>query len=185
MPWTKQCHSSLTQIGLTMNKKSALALLSMSLLVGTAYADDTGVWPNVKISGFGTGALTMSNSDDAEFARPNQASGVKHDARTGVDSNIGLQADVTFNPTFSLTGQGLVRKDAQDDFGAELSLAFVKAKLTDDLSIRLGRIFVPAFMFPNTAMSAMPIPCCGHQSSYIRKSSSIISMGPTSITGSR
>ena len=68
---------------------------------------------SVRISGFGTGALTWTNTDKAEFGRPNQASGATKDVTTGVDSNLGLQADYPINSWLSVTGQGLVRKDAQ------------------------------------------------------------------------
>jgi hypothetical protein len=126
-----------------MNKRLLAALLAFPL-ASSVYAQEAG--PTVKVSGFGTGALTASNTDDAEFGRANQVRGVKKDVRTGVDSNLGLQADVVVNSWLSLTGQGLVRKDAQDDFGAEATLAFAKARINDELSIRVGRMGVPVFM---------------------------------------
>lgn len=129
-----------------MNKKFAITLLTMPLFVSTAYADDSSPLSNVKISGFGTGAVTRTSTDDAEFRRPNQATGAKRDWDTGVDSNIGLQADLPLNAMFSVTGAGIVRKDAEDGFGGELTMAFIKAKITDNLSIRAGRVFLPAFM---------------------------------------
>ena len=55
-------------------------------------------------------------------------------ARPGVDSNFGVQATVGVNQWLSFTAQGLVRKDAEDDFGAELAWAFAKAKVSDNLS---------------------------------------------------
>jgi hypothetical protein len=126
-----------------MNKRIiAATLLALPLAVSTAYAQDSGV----RISGFGTGALTWTNSDQAEFSRPNQATGAKKDLTTGIDSNLGLQADYAINSWLSVTGQGLVRKDAEDDFGAELSWAFAKAKINDELSVRAGRIGLPVFM---------------------------------------
>jgi hypothetical protein len=129
-----------------MNKRLLATLLAFPLVISSAHAQEAGNGPGIKVSGFGTGALTMSNTDDAEFGRANQARGVKKDARTGVDSNLGLQADVTINNWLSLTGQGLVRKDAEDDFGAEATLAFAKAKVNDELSIRVGRVGAPVFM---------------------------------------
>jgi len=129
-----------------MNKSLLVAMLALPLAVSSAYAQDSFTIPAVKVSGFGTGALTMTNTDDAEFGRANQPRGVKKDPRTGVDSNLGLQADMTINSWLSLTGQGLVRKDAEDDFGAEATLAFAKAKVNDELSIRVGRMGVPVFM---------------------------------------
>jgi len=126
-----------------MKKRIIASALALSFAVPCAFAQDAS---NVRVSGFGTGALTWTNTDQAEFTRPNQASGAKKSPITGVDSNLGLQVDYKANNWLSLTGQGLVRKDAQDDFGAELSWAFAKAKLSDDVSVRVGRIGLPAFM---------------------------------------
>jgi len=102
--------------------------------------------PSVTISGFGTAALTASDTDDAEFIRPNQAAGVRKDFRTGVDSNFGLQASVKINDMISLTGQGLVRKNALDHYRAEAAWAFAKFKASDQLSIRVGRMGAPIYM---------------------------------------
>ena len=108
-----------------MKKRIIASALAMSFAVPCAFAQDASA---VRISGFGTGALTWTNTDKAEFGRPNQASGAKKDVTTGVDSNFGVQADYAVNSWLSVTGQGLVRKDAQDDYGAELSWACAKAK---------------------------------------------------------
>jgi hypothetical protein len=124
-----------------MKKRIIASALALSFAVPCAFAQDA-----VRISGFGTGALTWTNTDKAEFARPNQASGADKNVTTGVDSNFGVQADYAVNSWLSVTGQGLVRKDAQDDFGAELAWAFAKAKVSDDVAIRVGRMGVPAFM---------------------------------------
>jgi hypothetical protein len=126
-----------------MKTRFIVAALALPLAIGSAFAQDDSA---VRISGFGTGALTFADTDQAQFARANQAAGVNKDPRTGVDSNLGLQADYTVNSWLSVTGQGLVRKDAEDSYGAELSWAFVKAKLSDNLSVRVGRMAMPAFM---------------------------------------
>ena len=126
-----------------MKTRNIVVALALPFAVASAFAQDSNA---VRISGFGTGALTFADTDQAEFGRSNQSSGAKKDPRTGVDSNLGLQADYTVNSWLSVTGQGLVRKDGEDSYGAELSWAFVKAKLSDDLSIRVGRMAMPAFM---------------------------------------
>lgn len=128
-----------------MNKQIIAAVLSLPLALASAFAQEAD-GPTVKISGFGTGALTWTNTDQAEFGRPNQASGARKSPRTGVDSNLGLQANVGVNSWLSFTAQGLVRRDAEDDFGAELAWAFAKARINDQLSVRVGRIGLPAFM---------------------------------------
>ncbi|QJD99186.1 hypothetical protein HH212_03335 [Massilia forsythiae] len=125
-----------------MKKRVIASLLALPLAVPAVHAQDNAV----RISGFGSGALTWTNTDRAEFGRPNQASGADKHVTTGVDSNLGLQADAPLNSWLSATAQGLVRKDAEDDFGAELTLAFAKAKLSDEFSVRVGRMGLPIFM---------------------------------------
>ena len=129
-----------------MNKRVIATLLALPLAISTAYAQDGAGFPAVKVSGFGTGALTYANTDKAEFARPNQAEGSSKDFRTGIDSNLGLQADMPVNSWLSLTAQGLVRKDAEANYGAELSWAFAKARISDEVSVRVGRVGLPVFM---------------------------------------
>jgi len=77
-----------------MKKRILASLLALPLAVSTAYAQDSSP---VRISGFGTAALTWVNKDNAEFGRPNQAHGADKQPTTGVDSNLGLQADYTVN----------------------------------------------------------------------------------------
>ena len=129
-----------------MKKRVIASLLALPLVVATAHAQDSAGFPSVKVSGFGTGALTYADTDKAEFARPNQAEGSSKDFRTGIDSNLGLQADMPINSWLSLTAQGLVRKDAEANYGAELSWAFAKARISDELSVRVGRVGLPVFM---------------------------------------
>ena len=124
-----------------MNKKLLASLLALPLLAPTVQAQDN----PLKISGFGTLALTRSDDARAEFVRPNQVSGSADKFRTGIDSNLGLQADYAVNSWLSLTAQGLVRRDAEEHYGAELSWAFAKFRISDDLSVRLGRIGLPVF----------------------------------------
>jgi len=125
-----------------MKKTIIASLLALPLCASIAQAQENAV----KISGFGTAAATYSDDSRAEFARPNQASGSAGDFNTGIDSNLGLQADYAVNEWLSLTAQGLVRKDAEEHFGAELSWAFAKFRISDDLSMRVGRVGLPIFM---------------------------------------
>ena len=128
-----------------MKKQFIVAALALPLAISSAYAQESS-GPTVKISGFGTGALTWTNTDEAEFGRSNQASGAGKHPITGVDSNLGLQADVGINNWLSFTGQGLVRRDGEEHFGAELSWAFAKVKVNDNFSFRVGRTAMPTFM---------------------------------------
>ncbi|MGB9989375.1 hypothetical protein [Pseudoduganella rhizocola] len=122
----------------------SLALLSSASLALPAYAgDDT---PRINITGFGTVALTRSDTADAEFIRHNQAAGVKKEFRTGVDSNFGIQGTFQLTERLSAVAQGLVSKNATDAYGAELTWAFLKYKLNEDWSVRLGRTTPPNYL---------------------------------------
>lgn len=127
-------------------KQPTLACLAVSILAAFAASAHAEEGPSVTISGFGTAALTKSNTDMAEYARPNQANGVGTDARPGVDSNFGIQASAKWNDTVSFTAQGLVRKWATDQYGAEMAWAFAKFKVNDEFSVRLGRVGLPIYM---------------------------------------
>lgn len=125
-------------------KLTIAALTICSIFAAPAFAQDG---MPITISGFGTGALTSTDSDQAEFTRLNQAAGVRKDWRTGVDSNLGLQVTAKWSDTISFTAQGLVRKYGEHDaYGAELAWAFAKFKLNDDFSLRLGRVGLPVYM---------------------------------------
>ncbi|HEX8602602.1 MAG TPA: hypothetical protein VF774_08145 [Pseudoduganella sp.] len=120
-------------------------LLVLPFALSTAFAQD-GAASSIKISGFGTGALTWTDTDDAQYVRANQASGAGKHVRTGVDSNLGLQIDARINDWFSLTAQGLVHKAGEDSYGADATLAFAKLRVSDNLSLRAGRVGLPIFM---------------------------------------
>ncbi|MFL6711159.1 MAG: hypothetical protein ACJ8HI_23410 [Massilia sp.] len=128
-----------------MTKRFIATLLTLPLALSAAYAQESGL-PAVTVSGFGTLALTKTNDDAAQFVRPNQSAGATKTARTGVDSNFGVQANTTLNSWLSATAQGLVRKDGEDDYGAELAWAFLKGKVNDKLSVRVGRMGLPVFL---------------------------------------
>jgi hypothetical protein len=126
-------------------KHRCIALLLLPLSLAAARADEAGGTP-VRISGFGTAAMTRTNNDMAQFGRPGQGAGARKDPITGVDSSLGLQANATFGDTLSGTIQGLVRKEGEDDYGADLAWAFLKVKVSDKLSFRVGRMGLPVYM---------------------------------------
>lgn len=128
---------------MTCPPRSIYALAILTACMATCHAADS---PTVTVSGFGTLAYTSTDTDDAEFIRPNQSNGAGKSWRTGVDSNLGLQASAKFSPQLSATVQGLVRKNANDYYGAELAWAFVKYKLNDEFTFRLGRMGTPIYM---------------------------------------
>jgi len=128
-----------------MKKNLYALMLVLPMSISLAYASDAN-YGDITVSGFGTFGYARLNTDDAEFIRPNQASGAGKSFKNGVDSNLGIQATSQLSEKISATGQILVRKDATDDFGAELAWAFAKYKINDNFSVRVGRIGLPAYM---------------------------------------
>ncbi len=125
-------------------KLAPIAVAVFAALAGNAAAQE-GL--PITVSGFGTGALTMTDTNDGLFNRANQVGGAGKSARTGVDSNLGLQVTAKLSESLSLTAQGLVRKNGpSDQFAGELAWAFAKFKATDDISFRVGRIGLPVYM---------------------------------------
>ena len=100
----------------------------------------------VTVSGFGTLGAARSDTDKAQFARYNQAEGVADTAKIGLDSNLGLQAAYTFGEMFSVTTQVLTRKNTSTSFTTDLTWAFVKVKVNDELNVRVGRVGLPTFL---------------------------------------
>jgi hypothetical protein len=85
----------------------------------------------ITVSGFGTGALTMTNTDQAEFNRVNQAAGVGKDARPGVDSNLGLQATAKISDSVSFTRRDWCARTATTTSSApSMGLAKIRSTTT-------------------------------------------------------
>lgn len=120
--------------------------LVTAMLAGFALTSHATAAPTVTYSGFGTAAVTVSDTDDAEYIRPLQQRGATSSARATVDSNLGVQATAKFSDMLSFTGQVLTRENARGDFRPELAWAFAKFKVSDALSIRAGRIGAPVYM---------------------------------------
>ncbi|QYF93363.1 hypothetical protein KY495_22275 [Massilia sp. PAMC28688] len=120
--------------------------LVTAMIAGFALTSHAADGPTVTVSGFGTAAVTVSDNNDAEYARPQQLKGAGTSPRSSVDSIFGIQATAKFNDSLSFTAQGLARENARGYFGAEVAWAFAKFKATDSLSIRVGRIGAPVYM---------------------------------------
>lgn len=121
----------------------AAVLAATAAVQAQAGALDDG---NLSISGFGTLGVAKSNTDDVKFARYNQADGVGDTARIGLDTNLGLQATYKFNDWLSGTAQILTRKATEHTFTTDLTWGFLKARINDEVSVRVGRVVVPTFL---------------------------------------
>ncbi|HJU98929.1 MAG TPA: porin [Burkholderiaceae bacterium] len=101
---------------------------------------------NLSIGGFGTLGVARADTDKAQFTRYNQAEGVGDKARIGLDTNLGLQASYKVNDQLSGTVQVLTRKNTSPTFTTDLTWAFLKYKINDELNVRVGRVVIPTFL---------------------------------------
>ncbi|MES2257024.1 MAG: porin [Pseudomonadota bacterium] len=101
---------------------------------------------NLSVTGFGTLGVARSDTDEVQFARYNQAVGVRKTPRIGLDSNLGLQASYQFSDSLSGTAQLLTRKNTSPEFTTDLTWAFLRLKVNDEFAVRAGRIGLPVFM---------------------------------------
>ncbi|NRR32554.1 porin [Oxalobacteraceae bacterium] len=101
---------------------------------------------NLSISGFGTLGVAKADLAQGQFVRYNQASGASDSPRIDLDSNLGLQASYKINDSLSGTVQILTRKNTSPEFTTDLTWAFLKYRINDEFSVRVGRMVQPTFM---------------------------------------
>ncbi len=121
---------------------TALAVAAL-LAMPVAHAQD-GI--TTKVSGFGTFGSAKNNGAGTYRSSGQQYRGA-HDNNPdfGVDSRLGVQGDVQFNEVFSATGQ-LLSIRRHDDFKPKVEWFYGQAKLNNNISLRAGRLGLPAFL---------------------------------------
>lgn len=132
-------------------KKLNTALVAALLAVAQApaHAVDSGIdW--LKISGFGTLAATYANIDEnsGTYFRGagNDSTGANEDWSIGTDSKFGTQFVAKINPALSATLQVLIRRDGRGQYTPKVEWANLKYDVTPDISVRVGRMGLPAFL---------------------------------------
>lgn len=126
-----------------LSKKTLAATLAVALAAASsAHADDSFSW---RFSGFGTAGYAATDSNDVLLVNPGQIKGAQEGGTGLVDSRIGGQLDFTFTPKLSATVQAIAKQDTHGRFRPTVSWAFLRYKLTDSLTMRVGRLGWPAY----------------------------------------
>jgi hypothetical protein len=123
------------------------------MIGGGAYAD-----PSVKVSGYGTVGVASANRDGLQLRSSlSQSQGADGKPDFGVDSRLGLQGVATINPEWSVTAQLLGERrrtdssaTSNDDFDVGFEWLFGQYAPTSNLSLRAGRVVLPAFMISDS-----------------------------------
>ena len=139
-----------------MIKRLSLATavaIALSQSAGATSVDDM-----FSVRGFGTFGVVHSDTDKADFAREStlQTKGVGYSDKWSmdVDSRSGLQIDMKFNDRFSgvvqLVSEAMHNNtwdgDGNKKYVPSLEWANLSYKVTDDLTVRAGRIVLPLMM---------------------------------------
>lgn len=120
-----------------------------TLFCGTAAWGQSSDTPNIIFDGFGTLGLVYSDEDQADFVSNSLSpDGAGHSDRISpeVDSRLGLQLTAEMTPRLTAVGQVVFEQRYDDTYQPTLEWANLKYDLTEDLSVRGGRVVLPTFM---------------------------------------
>lgn len=129
-----------------MKRALSPAVAAMTLALGAPAAmAATQIGEHVAVSGFGTIGAMVTDNDGAQYRSDlRQSRGADKSADFGIDSRLGLQANVKFNDTFSAVGQLLTSRRQSDRPVVEW--LYGQANLPAGFSLQLGRMVLPTFM---------------------------------------
>lgn len=98
--------------------------------------------------GFGTLAAARSSTDEAEYLRDvSQPKGVARRVDVGLDSRLGLQANLRLGESWEAVAQVVSSRRYDDTFRPELTWAFLKWRATEEVELRAGRLGFDVFLF--------------------------------------
>ncbi len=135
----------------------SLWLAALCLLASTPLrAEDNtsnAVKPVVSWHGFGTLGLTRTDNDNAEFVRDlTQPAGAGKSWTAKIDSLLGIQANIDFNPQTEAVVQVVSRYHADGSYDPELTWAFLRHDFSPDFSLRAGRLGTEFYMLGDSRL---------------------------------
>jgi hypothetical protein len=122
--------------------KQVGAFVAMALGATAAHAEGM----TFDFSGFGTAGYTYADTNKAQFVRDSQGTGADNSGSAEIDSLAGVQGTVHFSSNLTATVQVMLRRYITTDYQLDVPVAFLKDSLTEDLSVRVGRLPLPLFM---------------------------------------
>jgi hypothetical protein len=121
----------------------------MMLSIATSMSLADGI--STSVTGYGTvGGTFTSDADYAYFHNETELTGASNSFDVGLDSRIGVQAVVSFDSQWSVTGQELAKLRGSDNFDPGTEWLFAQYQPDSDLKLRLGRVVLPAFLLSDT-----------------------------------
>jgi hypothetical protein len=164
-------------VGCALHKLTATVLVAMlwDPAGASASGEDSGT-SMFSFSGFGTLGVVHSSEDRADFTtsvfRPNGA-GHTHQWSAAVDSRIGGQVTAHFTSQLSAMVQLISEQNYANRYTPHVEWANIKYQFTPELSVRVGRIVVPTFLFSDTRN-------VGYANPWVRPPVEVYSLVPVS-----
>jgi hypothetical protein len=131
--------------------RSAVATATITAMYAVA---DSTVWADgitAAVSGFSTVGGTLTS--DGKFAYVHNATefaGASNSLDVGLESRVGVQAVMTFDPQWSVTAQEVAKLRGTKNFDPATEWLFVQYRPVSDLKLRLGRVVLPTFLLSET-----------------------------------
>lgn len=119
------------------------ALLALAIGLPTPAAAQESDW---SFSGFGTLGIVSTRADHARFLRIGMNSPDDRNPNAGIDSMLGLQANLRLGARNVAVLQVLARETPRGDHPPRIRLAFLSHQLSPELTARVGRMRIPFFM---------------------------------------
>lgn len=149
-------------------RSTAIAVgILLSLVPAPARGQETGegppdrVYPRILFNGFGTFGIAHSSEDQADFVpsplRPD-GPGFSDEFSVEMDSRLAGQLTVDVTPRLRAIVQVVAEQQPDDRFGPTLEWANISYAFTPDLTLRVGRIALPAFMLSDFRKVGYAIP---------------------------
>lgn len=126
-------------------KTLLLALMSLWALEVHATQSDM-----LDLSGFATLGVAVTDRNDTRFSRVGFDHPGDQNPDFGPDSVLGIQANWRFSPQAAAVLQVLSRESPRGSYMPRPTLAFFSYQLDPALTVRLGRMRGPFFMFSDT-----------------------------------
>jgi hypothetical protein len=141
-------------VSLSSTRITVVALIAIPLCAVGAETVASGTEPSVfSFSAFGTVGEVHSSEDKADFtASVFQPNGAGHTRSWSpeVESLIGGQVSARITPELSAVVQVIAEQNYNGTYTPHVEWANIKYQFTPDLSVRIGRVELPTFLFSDT-----------------------------------
>jgi hypothetical protein len=129
----------------TLVQATVAAIISLAACV--AWADGI----TTSVNGFGTvGGSFTSDGNYAYIHSATEFAGASNSLDVGLDSRIGVQAVVSFDPQWSVTAQEVAKLRGSTNFDPGTEWLFAQYQPNSSLKMRLGRVELPVFLLSDS-----------------------------------